>query len=330
MTYHPRVTREQAEQRALQMINLTWELTQANKQRPADCNHDDTVLKIPDHVLEAPVGATMTGIPYCVTGGNGLEFLEGACAAKKDNFADAILHGKIAGNVGGAICDHAAGLDCSGYASSVYKYQNKYYSEDFLNAGINLGACENYTDLNAVLDKMDLCVQLARVNHIFLFLEQKMVYKQDNYGVWRDVPVVSFYNCSRRYGNEPDYHSAKKCEIDKYFLDDLHGQLTLHKMWNCTNIVTYSDNNFHKSIRSCGVCDTTTYYIPHAVAGYSSYNGLYHSGTCRFCSGQVIEAHKYSSTTGPCTICGYNGPRPVNPNLNKDKALSGQDIAVAE
>ncbi len=316
MTYHPRVTRETAEQRALQMINLTWDLTQANKQKPAGCTHS---LSIPPHVLSAPVGATMTGIPYCVAGGNGLEYLQGASAAKNINFDEAMRFGKVAGNISGVICDHAAGLDCSGYASSVYKYQNKYYSNAFLNAGKNIGTCEEYEDLNEVLDKMDLLVQISNKNHIFIFIEQKI---EDN------VKYIYFYNCTQNYGytvngERGPHNKALKGKIGKNALDTMGSDLTLHKMWNCTySYFNYNDTQ-HGRMRTCNTCEPLT-YLPHEFS-ISVVNANYHETTC-YCGYRLVEGHTFSSPMPICTVCGYL--RPYSKGVNGQAQLE-QDFIVS-
>lgn len=294
---HPNVSQSVAEARAKQIINLQWTLTQANK--PANQTH----LTIPPHIANSNAGDTITSIPYCIGGSNGLESMTGGYT-NSGSFLNAVNAGRPAGNVSGYIYQNAAGLDCSGFASSVYGYTTKYFADTLRTAGKNVGYCCDYNNLNDVLDEMDMIVQMndpqnpATSKHVLVFIEQIGA-------------TVKFYNATTKFGrkdNEDDFNRAVEYSINKSVLDNMGERITLHKMWECD--YTYLHYNDSEHFYVCRICDNIR-TEPHTME-CNAINATYHRHECE-CGYHWDEGHSYTPTyvnmsthRQYCSDCGYS------------------------
>lgn len=116
------ITRSQAEQRALQMINLKW--TYNSSQNSNISSNYTGYVALPSQFTNVTT-AQETGIPYDWGGEDGLD--SSSYNAPWTNFLDAISKGAYAGNVNTG-ADHGyiqgtAGVDCSGFVQAVFDIQ---------------------------------------------------------------------------------------------------------------------------------------------------------------------------------------------------------------
>lgn len=113
------ITRSQAEQRALGMINLTW--TYSNSKNGIMPLNQSQFITQPAQ-LKNVTTAQMTGIPYNWGGQDGLN--SNSIGTSWTSFLDAISQGAYAGNVnvdsGRGYISGTAGIDCSGFVQATF------------------------------------------------------------------------------------------------------------------------------------------------------------------------------------------------------------------
>lgn len=102
------------------MERLTWTVTADNKDISSLSN-----VSLPNYVANASIGDTLTGIPYCWGGFNGI-----ATISSRDfdtRYADVCKRDVAAGNMTtvGGHKSGTAGLDCSRFVLSAYGYATK-------------------------------------------------------------------------------------------------------------------------------------------------------------------------------------------------------------
>lgn len=111
---------------------------------------------LPDYVANAAVGSTVSGIPYCWGGFNGYESI-----GNNQKYSEACKGNAVAGNM----CTETdkrivgtVGLDCSGFASSVYGFTEKKGSYYFTTYGTSIDKSEmRYMDI------------LVRSGHVMIY-----------------------------------------------------------------------------------------------------------------------------------------------------------------
>ncbi|MBV7274309.1 SH3 domain-containing protein [Clostridiaceae bacterium UIB06] len=117
------ITRAQAEQRALNMINLTW--TYSNSKNGTLSSDYVSLVTQPSQFSNLTT-SQVTGIPYDWGGGDGLDSI--SVGAPWTNFLDAINKGAYAGNVnitaGQQYVPTTAGIDCSGFVQATFNIQD--------------------------------------------------------------------------------------------------------------------------------------------------------------------------------------------------------------
>lgn len=119
------ITRSEAEQRALKMINLSWTYSY-NKNSNIDPKYSSYVT-LPNQ-LKTLTTVSAIGIPYCWGGFDGLD--TNSYNAPWSNFSDAVKAGSYTGNVnaegGYGSIPGTAGLDCSGFVEATFNiHDNK-------------------------------------------------------------------------------------------------------------------------------------------------------------------------------------------------------------
>ena len=115
------ITRTQAEQRALNMINLTWTYSKDINGNIGSTNANSVTQ--PNQYSNLTT-AQVTGIPYDWGGQDGLD--SNSIGTPWTNFLDAISKGAFAGNVnttaGNSYVTGTAGIDCSGFVQACFQY----------------------------------------------------------------------------------------------------------------------------------------------------------------------------------------------------------------
>lgn len=115
----PSISRNQAEQRALNMINFTWTYD-SNKNTVISSNYTSSVTK--PNQFNGIVNEQVKGIPYNWGGQDGLD--SSSTGAPWTNFLDAVNRGAYTGNVnttaGYGLLPGVAGIDCSGFVQSTF------------------------------------------------------------------------------------------------------------------------------------------------------------------------------------------------------------------
>lgn len=113
------LTRYQAEQRAMNMIDLSWTYD-SSKNSAIDSSYSASVT-LPAQFANV-ASAQETGIPYDWGGQDGLD--SNSISSPWSNFVDAISKGAYAGNVnttaGSQYVPGTAGIDCSGFVQAVF------------------------------------------------------------------------------------------------------------------------------------------------------------------------------------------------------------------
>jgi uncharacterized protein YraI len=113
------ITTSQAEQRALNMINLTWTYSK-DKNGNIDSSYANSVTQ-PNQFANLTT-VQVSGIPYDWGGQDGLN--SNSLGTPWNNFLDAINQGAFAGNVnttaGNSYVPTTAGIDCSGFVQAVF------------------------------------------------------------------------------------------------------------------------------------------------------------------------------------------------------------------
>ncbi len=117
------ITRSQAEQRALSMINLKWTYS-SNINGNINSKSASTITQ--PKQFKNVSSAELTGIPYNWGGLDGLD--SNSYNAPWSNFLDAISKGAYAGNVnteaGYGYISGTAGIDCSGFVQATFNIQD--------------------------------------------------------------------------------------------------------------------------------------------------------------------------------------------------------------
>lgn len=115
----PVISRTAAEQRALNLINLTWTYD-SSKNGTISPNYSPYVTK--PNQLNGVTNAQMTGIPYDWGAHDSLDSY--SYGAPWTNFLDAVNKGAFIGNVntsaGYGLIPGTAGIDCSGFVQAVF------------------------------------------------------------------------------------------------------------------------------------------------------------------------------------------------------------------
>lgn len=115
----PSISRSQAEQRALDMINLTW--TYDNSKNTLISSNYASLVTQPNQ-FNGIVKDEVKGIPYNWGGQDGLN--SSSSGSPWTNFLDAVNKGAYTGNVnttaGYGLLPGIAGIDCSGFVQSVF------------------------------------------------------------------------------------------------------------------------------------------------------------------------------------------------------------------
>lgn len=113
------ITRSQAEQRALNMINMTW--TYSKDKNGNTSSVDANSVTQPNQYANL-TSAQVTGIPYDWGGQDGLD--SNSINTPWTSFLDAINKGAFAGNVnttaGHSYVTGTAGIDCSGFVQATF------------------------------------------------------------------------------------------------------------------------------------------------------------------------------------------------------------------
>ena len=160
-----------AEYRAEGMINLRWQVLANHKISP----YSDVI--VPQYVKNASVGDWVTGIPYCWGGYNGY-----SAAGSYARFSDLVTSTEhTAGNLGStsriwASPGKTIGLDCSGFAGSVYVMGGTKYDTTSFSGFGHAVSVEN-------LKKMDFLVKPKPNGHISIWAGTNsgdmMIYEAD-------------------------------------------------------------------------------------------------------------------------------------------------------
>jgi len=118
-TVQTSITRSQAEQRALNMINTTW--TYYKDKNGSISSVDANIVTQPNQYSNLTT-SQVTGIPYNWGGQDGLD--SNSTNAPWTSFLDAISKGAFAGNVnttaGHSYVAGTAGIDCSGFVQATF------------------------------------------------------------------------------------------------------------------------------------------------------------------------------------------------------------------
>lgn len=113
------MTRSQAEQRALNMINITWTYS---KDKNGNISSTDANSVTQPNQYSNLTTAQVTGIPYDWGGQDGLD--SNSISTPWTSFLDAISRGAFAGNVnttaGHSYVPGTAGIDCSGFVQATF------------------------------------------------------------------------------------------------------------------------------------------------------------------------------------------------------------------
>lgn len=112
-------------QNAMNCCLLTWNYKAANAKNPNASN-----ISTPDYLKNVSKPSEQTGIPYCWGGFDGIST---SSSSSWSNFKDAMSKGKFAGNVKTSTSGYqsgTAGLDCSGFVSSVAGFSHKLSTSD--------------------------------------------------------------------------------------------------------------------------------------------------------------------------------------------------------
>jgi uncharacterized protein YraI len=187
------ISRETAESRALQMINLKWTF-----QSWKNSNIDENLRSLVTHPtqLRDITSGQMTGIPYNWGGLDGID--SKSYGQTWNHFLDAVNQGAYAGNVNTAgglgYIKGTAGVDCSGFVQAVFNIKDvKQSTSTLLNhyfKRINMGE----------LRKMDILVYPG--NHAIVF---------DRWGTQNGVEGIFTYEAT------PDTHYGGIQGTKRYF-----------------------------------------------------------------------------------------------------------------
>ncbi|MBR6562866.1 MAG: hypothetical protein IKK70_02885 [Clostridia bacterium] len=246
--------RAEVEARAIAMANMQWTV-KANHLQHADD------VSLPSYVGAASAGNILTGIPYCWGGFHGLD--------ENDNwmkFSDVVLlSNQTAGNVNCNTPGHRSrtiGLDCSGFVSSAYKFEEKVDSENFHNYGTEISFDE--------LKPMDF--MCASGHHIMLY--------HSHYVNQEGKIIVNVYDCvTKSYSN----NVVGKVSFRQESFDAIDAKnYKYYTPWNpvCTYTMKFTVGYHYRECTDCGhkqPTQTHTFVFQNnryrcSVCGYTTSN----------------------------------------------------------
>lgn len=254
---HVTLTRSEVESRARAMANMQWTLMSSHKSIYGD------YVTIPAHISGASVGSTMTGIPYCWGGFNGLD-TNGNWIKYSEA---ALLNRQTAGNIrtrddNGNSIGHQTktiGVDCSGFVSSAYGLTSRQSARGLAN---NYGNPIQYNQLRP----MDFICKSGV--HVVLYLSQ---YTDSNGNIMYNIidssiemgkvairAVPKSYYTSNGYSCYTPWNP--ECTYEYSFTAGYHYQ----KCTDCGYKLTSEPHDF-RSINNryvCNDCGYTTSNLP--------------------------------------------------------------------
>lgn len=176
LTALPSYSRSQLETRALNIINYSWTCTSNNVKTMSG-------VTVPTYLQAMSMPYTSSGIPYCWGGFNGLD--------TSLTFGSAISSGYNAGNIqcSGGYKSGTAGLDCSGFVSTVYGYSTK-------QSTTSLASSSDFrTITTSQLQYMDILVEAG--DHVVMFKTDHFGLNVDTYeATTSGVEICKLYNRS--------------------------------------------------------------------------------------------------------------------------------------
>lgn len=167
------ITRSQAEQRALNIINLNWTFTKSKNTNISSSY--SWAVQLPSQ-LKNITTAQMTGIPYNWGGFDGLN--SHSYNAPWTNFLNAVSYGAYTGNVntdgGYGYISGTAGLDCSGFVQAVFNINDYKQSTTTL--------FNNYFYQISISDIKHMDILDKKGEHVVIF--DKWGYRNGVYGAY--------------------------------------------------------------------------------------------------------------------------------------------------
>lgn len=280
-------SRKVAKERAEAMINYRWTVLASHKIE-SSANADKII--IPKCVMDAEVGSTFRGIPYCWGGYNGLNDV-----GKNSSFANVVGEpNRTAGNIqseyNGELQGHISdtiGIDCSGFVISAYNMSGTKYGTGHL---LQLGNSVAVTEIKP----MDFIVKNG---HTMLFL----------YRAGNNFITYEAFSDEDNNGNEIGgktmrwQRSLVDLSTEGYtFRNPFHtGACNQNGEW-----AEVGDGVHHAP--TCTLCD----YVVIAQKGYHDLNGgvtgyeEFHIYICSVC-GAEADSEEHIFSKGCCVICSY-------------------------
>lgn len=152
------ITREELQDDAFAMAKLEWYLAPGNNET------DNNKVTVPDHIKKANIGDMLKGVPYCVGQYTTL-----------DRFTELQPLGYTTGNVskgGYGRQPGTIGVDCSGFATVIYRLTQYHNTGAFKNFGTQIVPSATVSAVQA-LQPMDYLLRRdvhGMANHMMLFL----------------------------------------------------------------------------------------------------------------------------------------------------------------
>ncbi|MDP4089362.1 MAG: SH3 domain-containing protein, partial [Bacillota bacterium] len=180
------ITRSQAEQRALSMINLTW--TYSSTKNGVLSNSYAQYVTQPQQ-LNNVTTAQQTGIPYNWGGQDGID--SSSYAAPWTSFLDAVNNGAYTGNVndtaGYGLIPGTAGIDCSGFVQATFNIKDsKISTSTMFNTyftKINLSDIKHMDILDRPGDHVVIFDKWGTLNGVSGAFTYESTYEQDFGGI---------------------------------------------------------------------------------------------------------------------------------------------------
>ncbi len=149
------MTRTLALDRARNMIYLQWVFLAKNANNP-----DPNNVWQPRYLRDTNYGTTLTGIPYCYGGFDGVDTSHSYSV--QTNFLDAMNRGIFAGNIkaSGGWKTGTAGLDCSGFVSSTINLPSH-------NGTVSLW--DNHSFQKSLSNRQCMDIFIHRTNHVLFY-----------------------------------------------------------------------------------------------------------------------------------------------------------------
>lgn len=163
------ITRSESEQRALNIINLTWNYS-ADKNGTLPANYTSSVTQ-PSQFKDATT-VTATGIPYNWGGQDSID--SNSCGSPWLNFLDAVNKGAFTGNVNTdadyGYISGTAGIDCSGFVQATFNIKDSKLSTssmfDTYFTKINLNDIKHMDILNKPYDHVVIFDKWGTLNGV--------------------------------------------------------------------------------------------------------------------------------------------------------------------